>query len=54
LSIEKDDGKLINYQVINVTQKKFMVESSYPSIWDNLEKITIFYNGYIKEIQLDK
>ena len=54
LSIEKDDGKLINYQVINVTQKKFMVESIYPSNWDNLEKITIFYNGYIKEIQLDK
>jgi len=53
LNIEKEDGTLINYQVINVNQKKFVVESLYPSLRDDLKKITIYYKGYIEEIPLN-
>jgi hypothetical protein len=53
-SMQKTDGTLYHYQVIRVSQKKFILEDSTleRAEYENIEKITIYYQGYIQEIQL--
>ncbi len=53
-SMQKTDGTLYHYQVIRVSQKEFVLEQTFIDWADdeNIEKITIYYQGYIQEIQL--
>ena len=55
ISFHKTDGTLYTYQVIQVSQQKFIVEQRYLD-WKEegeLDKITIFFQGYIQKIQLN-
>ncbi len=52
LKVEKSDGSIIDYQVIDVNQSKFKYDMDWPVIRDNVSQISIFYKGYIQIIKL--
>jgi len=52
LNVMKKDGTLSYYKVISVNQKEFFVKFYNQYFDDDIEKFTIFYQGYIQEITL--
>lgn len=52
LNIMNKDGKLSFYKVVSVNQRSFVIKT-YSEYFDkNVDKITIYYRGYIQEIAL--
>ncbi len=52
LNVMKKDGKLSFYKVLGVNQRNFIIKTYAEYFDENVDRITIYYKGYIQEIAL--